>query len=42
MIEAGTSVSDITKLTFPGLDHGDAVLPCMVEGLKFLTELRDN
>ena len=42
MIEEGTSASDITKLTFPGLDHGDAVLPCMVEGLKFLTELRDN
>jgi pimeloyl-ACP methyl ester carboxylesterase len=42
MIEAGTPPERCIKTIFPGLDHGDAVLPCMIEGLKFIIGLRDN
>jgi pimeloyl-ACP methyl ester carboxylesterase len=41
MINAGTSPSMLTKMIFPGLDHGDALIPCMTEGLTFLINLRD-
>jgi len=41
MIGAGTSPSTCTKLIFPGLDHGDGVIPCMAQGLLFLINLRD-
>ncbi|MCX6333249.1 MAG: hypothetical protein NT092_02995 [Bacteroidia bacterium] len=41
MINAGTSTSLCTKMIFPDLDHGDAVIPCLTEGLKFLINLRD-
>lgn len=36
MIEAGTSDLTIGKKIFPGLDHGDGVVPGMIEGVKFL------
>lgn len=42
MINAGTSSSMITKLIVPDLDHGDALVPCVTEGLKFIVDLRDN
>jgi pimeloyl-ACP methyl ester carboxylesterase len=42
MIDAGTSSSIITKLIVPDLDHGDALVPCVTEGLKFIVDLRDN
>jgi len=42
MILAGTSTSVCTKTIIPGLDHGDAILPCMIQGLEFLINLRDN
>ena len=42
MINAGTSASMITKLIIPDLDHGDALVPCVTEGLKFIINLRDN
>ncbi|MCU0462568.1 MAG: hypothetical protein MUF36_11255 [Bacteroidales bacterium] len=41
MINAGTSSSLLTKMILPGLDHGDGVIPCMTEGLRFLISLRD-
>jgi pimeloyl-ACP methyl ester carboxylesterase len=41
MIGAGTSTATCEKLIFPGLDHGDGVVPCMTEGLVFLINLRD-
>lgn len=41
MISAGTSSDMCTKVTFPGLDHGDATLPCMIKGLMFIINLRD-
>ena len=42
MILAGTSTSVCTKTIIPGLDHGDAILPCMTQGLEFLINIRDN
>jgi len=41
MINAGTSTSILTKIILPDLDHGDALIPCMTEGLKFLINLRN-
>jgi len=41
MIGAGTSTSTCEKLIFPGLDHGDGVVPCMTRGIIFLVGLRD-
>jgi hypothetical protein len=42
MILAGTGTSVCTKTIIPGLDHGDAILPCMTQGLEFLINIRDN
>ncbi len=42
MIDAGTPTSRISKLIIPDLDHGDALIPCVTEGLKFIMNLRDN
>ncbi|MDX9930918.1 MAG: hypothetical protein RBS37_13820, partial [Bacteroidales bacterium] len=42
MILHGTPASVCTKMILPGLDHGDALVPFMVEGLKFIINLRDN
>lgn len=42
MILAGTSASVCTKTILPGMDHGDAILPCMAGGLEFLINLRNN
>jgi Prolyl oligopeptidase family len=36
MIEAGTSDLTIKKIVFPGLDHGDGVVPGMIDGIKFI------
>jgi hypothetical protein len=42
MIDAGTTASIIKKLIIPDLDHGDALVPCVTAGLKFIIDLRDN
>ncbi len=42
MINAGTASSIIKKLIIPDLDHGDALVPCVTAGLKFIIDLRDN
>jgi len=42
MILKGTSEGICKKTILPGLDHGDAVAPFLVEGLKFIINLRDN
>jgi len=39
MISAGTSTAICTKEILPGLDHGGAVVPAMVKGLRFLIEI---
>jgi pimeloyl-ACP methyl ester carboxylesterase len=41
MIGAGTSASICEKIIFPGLDHGDGVVPCMTRGIIFLVGLRN-
>jgi pimeloyl-ACP methyl ester carboxylesterase len=41
MIGAGTTTAICKKQIFPGLDHGDGVIPCMIEGLLFLVDIRD-
>ncbi|MBN1107462.1 MAG: alpha/beta hydrolase [Bacteroidales bacterium] len=42
MLLQGTSSALCTKTILPGLDHGEAVVPFMIEGLKFILNLRDN
>ena len=41
MLIAGTSSETCSKVIFPYLDHGDAILPAMIEGLKFIINLSD-
>jgi hypothetical protein len=42
MIQAGTSTDICKKVIVPGLDHGDGILPCMVQGVLFLNSIRDS
>jgi len=42
MINAGTSESILKKITFPGLDHSEGVVPSLTEGLLFIKDLMDN
>ncbi len=41
MIQAGTSSDLCKKVIVPGVDHGDGVVPCMVQGILFLINLKD-
>jgi Secretory lipase. len=41
MIDAGTPSGTITKVIYPGLDHDDALLPCITDGLLFLLSVRE-
>jgi pimeloyl-ACP methyl ester carboxylesterase len=41
MINAGTSTVICKKILFPGLDHGEGIVPCMTSGLLFLLNIRD-
>jgi pimeloyl-ACP methyl ester carboxylesterase len=40
MIQAGTSPVLCKKVIVPGVDHGDGVIPCMVQGILFLMNLK--
>ncbi len=40
MVEAGTSQDICSKVILPDLDHTDAALPSMIEGLMFILELK--
>jgi pimeloyl-ACP methyl ester carboxylesterase len=42
MIQKGTSPEICTKIIIPGADHGDGVIPAMVEGIKFLLALKND
>jgi pimeloyl-ACP methyl ester carboxylesterase len=42
MIQAGTSPDICRKVIIPGADHGDGILPAMIEGINFLLALKDN
>lgn len=39
MIQAGTSADLCKKVIVPGVDHGDGVAPCMIQGILFLRSL---
>jgi pimeloyl-ACP methyl ester carboxylesterase len=39
MIQAGTSGDICTKIILPGLDHGEGLVPSMIKGIVFLTDL---
>ncbi len=40
MIQEGTSSDLIRKVIIPDADHGDGVLPAMIEGIEFLYDLK--
>jgi pimeloyl-ACP methyl ester carboxylesterase len=40
MIQAGTSSQLCKKEIIPDLDHGDAVIPAMIKGIKFIISLQ--
>ena len=42
MIQKGTSGEICTKIIIPGADHGDGVVPAMVEGINFLLKLKES
>lgn len=42
MMNAGTSPEICKKTIYPGLEHGDGLIPCMMESLVFLINVRDN
>jgi len=42
MIAAGTPADICKKIIFPGLEHGEGLIPGMIAGLKFLLDIRDN
>ncbi len=42
MIQAGTSPDICRKVIVPGVDHGDGVIPCMMQGILFLQNLHSS
>ncbi len=42
MMNAGTSPDICRKSIYPGLGHGEGLIPCMIEGLTFLIDIREN
>ena len=42
MLQAGTSPDICRKIIIPDADHGDGILPSMIEGIEFLYNLRAN
>jgi pimeloyl-ACP methyl ester carboxylesterase len=41
MIQSGTSTDICKKVIVPGVDHGDGLLPCMIQGITFLNNLKN-
>lgn len=42
MLAAGTSTVLCKKLIVPGADHGDGLIPCMIQGVLFLNGIKDS
>jgi pimeloyl-ACP methyl ester carboxylesterase len=40
MISEGTSADLCQKVIVPGVDHGDGVVPCMIQGILFLQNIK--
>jgi pimeloyl-ACP methyl ester carboxylesterase len=41
MIAAGTSLDVISKIIVPGVDHSPGAVPCMLQGILFLNNLKN-
>jgi len=41
MIDAGTSSDLIKKIIVPNVDHGDGMVPCMIQAIAFLISLKN-
>jgi pimeloyl-ACP methyl ester carboxylesterase len=42
MIQSGTSPDICKKVIVPGVDHGDGLIPCMIQGILFLNNLKNS
>jgi len=42
MIQSGTSPDLCKKVIVPGVDHGDGLIPCMIQGIMFLNNLKNS
>lgn len=42
MIQAGTPASIITKVILPGADHGEGVVPALIQGFLFINNIRNS
>lgn len=42
MVQAGTSTSVIQKVMLPGADHGDGVVPALLQGFFFLNNINNS
>jgi hypothetical protein len=42
MLQAGTSTDICKKVIVPGVDHSDGLLPCMIQGILFLNNLKNS
>jgi pimeloyl-ACP methyl ester carboxylesterase len=42
LIQAGTSADICKKVIVPGVDHGDGLFPCMIQGITFLNNLKNS
>jgi len=42
MIQSGTSGDLCKKVILPGLDHGNGIFPCMIQGILFLLNLNSS
>jgi hypothetical protein len=42
MIQSGTSGDICKKVILPGLDHGNGIFPCMIQGILFLLNLNSS
>ena len=42
MIQAGTPASLISKIIIPGVDHSPGIVPCMLQGILFINNLKNS
>jgi pimeloyl-ACP methyl ester carboxylesterase len=42
MLQAGTSGDLCKKVIIPDVNHGQGVVPCMLKGIKFLTDIKNS
>jgi pimeloyl-ACP methyl ester carboxylesterase len=42
MLQAGTSADLCKKVIIPDVNHGQGIVPCMLKGIKFLTDIKNS